>query len=141
MTTGAPRVAAPMASHTHSVERPAHVVSGAHAVERPAHLVSGAHPVERSAPAHLARQARPVERPAYVGRGQQMGDHIVEEYSSEGPIVVGPHDATSLTGDRLSYISGIPGRDAHIPYGPRSTYVPSYSDLGTFEIGSVNPAT
>lgn len=141
MTTGAPRVAAPMTSHTHAVERPTHVVSGAHAVERPAHLVSGPRPVERSAPARLARQARPVERPAHLARDQPMGEHIVEEYTSEGPIVVGPHDATSLTGDRLSYISGIPGRDANIPFGPPSTYVPSYSDLGTFAIDSADPAT
>jgi hypothetical protein len=151
---GAQRVAAPMARQAYNVERPthlasgprpverqAHVVSGAHSVERPAHLVSGAHSVQRPAPVHQSRGPRPFERQAHVEREQQVSEHVVEEYTTQGPILDGPHDATFLTGDRLSDISGLPGRDAGIPFGPPSTYVPSYSDAGTFEIGSANPAT
>jgi hypothetical protein len=130
-----------MARQAHSVGRPApaHQARGPCPVERPAHLARGPHPVERPALAHQARGPRPFERPAHLGREQQVSDRIVAEYLQEGPFEGGLQDVTSLTGERLSPISALPGRDAHIPSGPPSRYVPSYSDSGRFTIDSADP--
>jgi hypothetical protein len=138
-STGSRPVKRPSPAHKatgpHPVKRssPARQATGSRPVERAAHPVSGAHSVGRSAPAHQARGPRPIERPVHLG-----SEHIVGEYLQEGPIVGGLQDVTSLTGDRLSPISGLPGRDAHIPSGPRSRYVPSYSDSGKFKIDSAD---
>lgn len=70
-----------------------------------------------------------------MGPGVIVG---VEEFSEPGPIVVGPHAATTLTGERISPISALPGADARIPYGPRSTYIPSETDLEVIAIDDID---
>lgn len=71
------------------------------------------------------------------GVGAVNGAVIIEEFSEPGPIVVGPHAATTLTGERLTAISALPGRDARIPFAPSSKYIPSGSDLEVVPIKSI----
>ncbi|MDQ7026180.1 MAG: hypothetical protein Q9P44_11565 [Anaerolineae bacterium] len=69
--------------------------------------------------------------------GGIAGGVVIEEYSEQGPVIMGAHDATTLTGERLSSISALPGRDAQIPYAPRARYIPSDSELEINSIDSV----
>lgn len=48
------------------------------------------------------------------------------------------HAVTTLTGERLSSINALPGREAQIPYAPNTKYMPSNYNMNIQTTGSLN---
>ncbi len=71
----------------------------------------------------------------YVGEPRVVG--VVDEYFQDGPIIEDAHPITTLSGEYISPISARPGLDANIPFAPKSTYVPSGSEMDLQTIDGV----